>query len=442
MRLLNTRTRRLSQFFDEQRPPYAILSHTWGMEEVSMQDLEELHKQFEIEDLHGDSLQSPPASSSVSSRAGWRKIEASYDQALHDRLSWIWVDTCCIDKTSSAELSEGINSMFAWYKGSTVCYAFLSDVDAAAEDVFASKSAFSASRWFTRGWTLQELLAPRRLGFFNSSWQAISQPTSRSRLFELISEITRVPTAYLQGLDVREATIGMRMSWASRRATTRKEDVAYCLLGIFDINMPLLYGEGMKAFSRLQKEIMKRTFDNTILAWGFLTWDQRNQSSDTEDCGVLATSPADFAYSGTLGLCPRFASSPSRDMQMTNEGLRLQVQLRAPRNNAQRRTRRYVAVLDCFSRQDPSKRLAIPLRKTEPPGGYRGTKVGDGDVFIRASQTLVFSDITPNAPPNGYMHIPRTIRIAKEKDIRAYRSSFPESSASIDLPRNYSCEVN
>ena len=232
MYLLNTTTQRLSQFFDEQRPAYAILSHTWGTEEVTYQDLHHFHQTRSVQ---GES------SSPVSSRAGWRKIKACCDQALIDGFEWVWIDTCCIDKSSSAELSEAINSMFAWYRDSKLCYAFLEDVIDANEDVAAAGSCFRRSRWFTRGWTLQELLAPRRIRFFSSSWQMIGQLDKGSRLIEVVSEITSIPSPFLEGLDLQMANIAMRMSWASMRVTTRKEDIAYCLLGIFDINMPLLY---------------------------------------------------------------------------------------------------------------------------------------------------------------------------------------------------------
>ena len=257
MYLLDTTTKRLSAFFNERRPPYAILSHTWGTEEVTFQDLRAFHE---------GTLQQHPFSSSVSSRAGWRKIEACCDQALRHGLEWVWIDTCCIDKSSSAELSEAINSMFAWYRDSKVCYVFLSDVDETVEDISEPNSSFRGSRWFTRGWTLQELLAPRRIIFFSSSWQVIGRLTKGSKLSEVASEITSIQPAFLGGLDLRIANIAVRMSWASERVTTRGEDMAYCLLGIFEVNMPLLYGEGTKAFDRLQEEILKRSYDHSLLA--------------------------------------------------------------------------------------------------------------------------------------------------------------------------------
>ncbi|KAK4695010.1 hypothetical protein P7C71_g2651, partial [Lecanoromycetidae sp. Uapishka_2] len=325
MHLLDTTTKRLSSFFNERRPPYAILSHTWGSEEVTFQDLEKFHE---------DSSRQHSFASSLSSRAGWRKIQACCDQALRDGFEWVWIDTCCIDKSSSAELSEAINSMFAWYRDSKVCYVFLSDVDEAVEDISGPNSSFRGSRWFTRGWTLQELLAPGRIIFFNSSWQVIGRLRKGSRMSEVVSEITSIQPAFLEGLDLRIANIAVRMSWASGRVTTREEDMAYCLLGIFEVNMPLLYGEGTKAFERLQEEILKRSYDLSLLAWGLLPWDQGYSRSDTEDCGILATSTADFAGCGTINVCRVFATDDlSEDYQMTNQGLRVSLSLRAPQED-------------------------------------------------------------------------------------------------------------
>lgn len=150
MWLMNVETRQLEKFFNN-TPPYAILSHTWGKEEVSFQDLER--------DGHQKML-------------GYTKIEGCCHQAKQDGLPWVWVDTCCIDKTSSTELSEAINSMYRWYESAQVCYAYLEDVQA-DEDAFERNSTFRKSRWFERGWTLQELVAPSKLSFFNSRWKPI-----------------------------------------------------------------------------------------------------------------------------------------------------------------------------------------------------------------------------------------------------------------------------
>lgn len=186
-------------------------------------------------------------------------------------LEYIWIDTICIDKTNSTELSEAIKLMFRWYEESKVCFAYLVDVQADATAI-ATPSKFSKSRWFTRGWNLQELLAPHSVLFFDSEWTFIG---NRDDLAHQISAITGISQAHLlspndttprQAL-LQRASVAERMSWASRRETTREEDIAYCLLGIFDVNIPLLYGEGTQAFQRLQMEILTRRFDPTLLAW-------------------------------------------------------------------------------------------------------------------------------------------------------------------------------
>ncbi|KAI1271376.1 HET-domain-containing protein [Xylaria sp. FL0933] len=195
---------------------------------------------------------------------GWQKIKRCCSLARSRGLQWAWIDTCCIDKTSSAELSEAINSMFAWYRDSEECYVFLHDVHLTemprihgadgnldwmrdlSLDQATAVNEFTKSRWFTRGWTLQELLAPKNVLFFNSLNDIIG---TRIELAPFITTATRIQPEFLNGNQgLLEASIAQRMCWASSRTTTRVEDTAYSLLGIFDVNMPLLYGEGEKAF--------------------------------------------------------------------------------------------------------------------------------------------------------------------------------------------------
>jgi hypothetical protein len=182
-------------------------------------------------------------------KAGYSKIRGCCKAAAADGFEYVWIDTCCIDKTSSSELSEAINSMYKWYQEAEVCYVYLADV---FPDI--STSSFAKSRWFTRGWTLQELIAPSSVIFFDAHWRDIG---TKASLVKPIAEITGIHIDALSNGRVSRFSVAQRMSWASRRETTREEDIAYCLLGIFSINMPLLYGEGQKAFLRLQEEIMK-----------------------------------------------------------------------------------------------------------------------------------------------------------------------------------------
>ena len=228
---------RLVEFVGKSTPRYAIISHTWGAddEEVTFKDL-----------IDGTGK----------TKAGYRKIHFCGMQAANDSLQFFWVDTCCIDKSSSTELSEAINSMFRWYHDAAKCYVYLSDVSVGGSDLFSQqtwKPAFQHSRWFTRGWTLQELLAPTCVDFFSVEGERLGDKIS---LVQEIHGITGIPIQALQGRPLSEFSVDERMSWAEKRETRREEDAAYSLLGIFNTHMPLIYGEGQKkAFIRLQKEI-------------------------------------------------------------------------------------------------------------------------------------------------------------------------------------------
>lgn len=233
----------LTEHFGDAKPQYAILSHTWGAmtEEVTFADL-----------IDGTS----------EAKVGYDKIRFCGEQARRDGLQYFWVDTCCIDKANSSELQEAINSMFSWYRDATKCYVYLSDVSAFDFDENHQLSRktwlldFSASKWFTRGWTLQELIAPRTVEFFSKDHCPLGDKKS---LEQAIHGITRIPLDALRGdRPLHDFSVDERMSWAKDRKTTRHEDAAYCLLGIFDIHMPLIYGEGRKkALIRLRKEIQE-----------------------------------------------------------------------------------------------------------------------------------------------------------------------------------------
>ncbi|KAE9368309.1 HET-domain-containing protein, partial [Stipitochalara longipes BDJ] len=268
----------LEEFYDD-IPPYAILSHRWGKanEEVSFKDIE--------------------TGADISKREGYRKLQYCCQQARKDGFKYVWIDTCCIDKSSSAELSEAINSMYNYYMLSQVCYVYLNDVSCPisrtqgnpATNILALKggnSSFRKSAWFTRGWTLQELIAPENVRFFDQNWQFIGD---KQGLADLVSEITRISREVLTHR-LKPSSVAQRMSWAAGRKTTRVEDRAYSLMGIFGVNMPPLYGEGNKAFIRLQEEIMRQSFDHTLFAW------QPSRSG----CGFLAESPDQFSNCGNI----------------------------------------------------------------------------------------------------------------------------------------------
>ncbi len=242
MRLLNAKTLKLHSFQESEAPRYAILSHTWHDEEVLFEDLQDMSR--------------------ASKKAGFAKIKFCCEQALKEDIEFVWVDTCCIDKSSSAELSEAINSMYRWYQKARICYAYLRDVSMPEDGEVDIKG----SLWFQRAWTLQELLAPRQLIFFSSDWKVVG---SKQEKISTISEATGIDDDYLIYGQLKMASIAKRMSWAANRMATRAEDIAYSLFGIFDVQMPLLYGEGLpKASRRLQEEIMKYSDDNTLFAWG------------------------------------------------------------------------------------------------------------------------------------------------------------------------------
>jgi hypothetical protein len=262
MRLLRTDKLQLVEFLGRDIPPYAILSHTWAEKEVSLQDVQQ---------------------GLAHTRRGYDKVAGACALAIQDGFDYIvrlwlsnppshattppltppqWIDTCCIDKTSSAELSEAINSMFKWYGDAEVCYAFLADVSA-SDNPRASASTFRHSRWFTRGWTLQELIAPGVVYFYDATWTLIG---SRSTLLNLIVDITKINPTYFSTGNLSQFSAAQKLSWAANRTTTRPEDEAYCLLGLFDINMPLLYGEGKRAFARLQEEILRQSEDDSLFS--------------------------------------------------------------------------------------------------------------------------------------------------------------------------------
>ncbi len=393
MRLLNTESLRLELFLGSSVPKYAILSHMWGEEEVL------------FDDIHDPNQPHPVG------KAGFAKIEGSCKQAREDGFKYIWIDTCCIDKSSSAELSEAINSMFDWYHQSERCYAYLADVEVSncegeedeedeedgedgvyseengngeggvdeekwsgvmvkgegredegkgngddnnetcgesrsngeatsdgrsddGEDEQLGTVGFEDSRWFSRGWTLQELIAPADVRFYDRNWsflgvrQLDSSRNNRVGYRDLgpqITRRTRIPPQLLRwptlGPERRSFwtidfnpraklesvldsfSVAQKMSWAASRMTTRPEDEAYSLMGLFGVNMPMLYGEGRRAFARLQQAILAVSDDQSILAFchnrlpgASFPSGMSDQPLDLEEASspLLATSPQCF----------------------------------------------------------------------------------------------------------------------------------------------------
>jgi hypothetical protein len=363
MRLLNTSTGAFEEFIGKNIPKYAILSHTWEEEEVSY-----------------TAMMSDP---SYQKMKGYQKIKMTSEIALQAGYGYVWIDTCCIDKTSSAELTEAINSMYRWYQRAQICYVFLSDLDASA----SLDDALKRCRWFTRGWTLQELIAPRSIIFFDQQWK--SRGTKKDMIGKL-SKITGIDTGILSGAQpLATMSVAQKMSWAAKRETTRIEDTAYCLLGIFDVNMPLLYGEEGKAFRRLQEEIVKSTSDLSIFAWKLpVKKSKANSAKHRVFCGLLAESPRFFAESSSFSRLPR---QDFQDFSFSNSGIKIQSQILSEPIPG-KRAFRYVLPLDCSP--DGKMSLGVRLRKC---GADRFVREDPWNL-VRYSKPL-----WPNAPRVRYL---------------------------------------
>lgn len=345
MWLIDTTTLRLEEIVDLQDCKYAILSHTWEKDEVEFQEM---------------LAESRPAR--LLTKAGFLKIKKTCEVAKEKGYAYAWVDTCCIDKTSSAALSEAINSMFHWYKESSLCLAYLSDLKANNFELPESQTSelMRDCVWFTRGWTLQELIGPEELDFYDQEWNFRG---SKKTLRHELSKITGIDVDILEDSELLPTIpVGQRMSWAAHRKTTRVEDIAYCLFGIFGVNMPMIYGEGKNAFLRLQEEIAKSTTDLTLFAWTSQNdsgVDRRptHSSQQGKDLrGILAQSPSEFVDCGRLKII-RERVAPVKEFAMTNNGLRIETFL------ASSPDKEYVFALECVNEEN--RKLGIYLMKTE-----------------------------------------------------------------------------
>jgi hypothetical protein len=394
MWLLDTASLALSAFFDENTPYYAILSHTWGPEEVSFQDIQGPHER-------------------IFNKAGYKKIKECCAKALEAGFKYAWIDTCCIDKTNSVELSEAINSMFRWYQNSATCYAYLADV-------MPKDSPFGGSRWFKRGWTLQELIAPNDVLFFDRYWNEIG---SRESLRGDIERVTGVPQPVLISGSLHGHCIAEIMSWAGRRETTRLEDRAYSLLGLFGVSMPLIYGEGKQAFQRLQLEIMKSSTDHSLFAW---TADENFELAQVgaprRGLGVLATSPDEFRnVGGTLRSIPTL-DTPA--YEMTNRGLRITLQ--CSKINVSNHS--LFAHLNCKLEPLDDRLVGIRLREVRKDGQYLGQ-------FFRAWHHTIYQDPAPwtRNPTSISLYI-----IQPKSFLTQPRTLFPKAPASQNCSLDYS----
>lgn len=371
MWLINARSLQLEEVWDERKERYAILSHRWDIEEVSFRDMQNLAVATKLK--------------------GFAKIRRSCELALKEKYQYVWIDTCCINKESSTDLSEAINSMYRWYQASAVCYAYLLDVQADGSGQSLLEQQIKDSVWFTRGWTLQELLAPPNVKFYNQHWIALG---TKQTLGTVLTQTTGIDDDILRGKDpLASRSIAQRMSWASKRRTTRKEDRAYCLLGIFDVNIPLLYGEGgRKAFLRLQEEIIKQSDDHTVFVWPIHRSDQP---------GLLADKSKAFKQCQSVrAVDTRRGRAP---YSMTNRGLSIKL-LATPYT-----VDTYLVRLDCVDGSLPSGgvplenfRLGIFLRRLKEDDQFARVE-HEGKTFVQ----LPVSDWTPrmSSPVNLYHRI-------------------------------------
>ncbi|TVY81980.1 Vegetative incompatibility protein HET-E-1 [Lachnellula suecica] len=381
-------------------PAYAILSHTWGEEEVIYEDWKECKN-----------------TSKVINKAGWRKIQFCANQAAIDGLEYFWVDTCCIDKKSSSELTEAINSMYMWYELAAICYVYLVDMPGGCPRLVETRTRkvitaelvdcdtgvaeplvlqgsgktqrpvpsqsdlppmdddddedgarlhqgvwvlhLRVCRWFSRGWTLQELIAPKRLVFFGMGWNFIG---SKLDLLYTLSDITGIdPIALSHRCNLEELSIAKRLSWAARRKTTRIEDTAYSLLGLLNINMTLLYGEGEKAFTRLQEEIIRKSADSSVFAW-----------FRGAKYGLLAPSPAYFGSCSKVILCS--GGTVAHSFELTHRGLRMKLRILKQRSKGNT----FLAVLNCRMEDEFERVLCLHLKEqmADPTDSVSSTGLG------------------------------------------------------------------
>ncbi|KAI3328515.1 heterokaryon incompatibility protein-domain-containing protein [Ustulina deusta] len=409
MRLLKTRQYELIETNDipDPFPQYAILSHTWisPKDEITYQDFK--HRKGDIEN-------------DIFKQKGWAKLKRYCDRAVKDGWDWAWMDTCCIDKTNPADTQEAINAMFRWYQNAGICYAYLEDVDVnkvldrpglangnllmdldldtiAGKDNVADPTSFPhmalrafmiKAKWFTRGWTLQELLAPPYLVFVDHAWRRIGTRESWADEIERASKIEARHLASFNPTDFTLCSIAMRLSWASRRETTVEEDETYSLLGLFGISLPLIYGEGrLRAFNRLQRELITVYNDDSIFAWKALPSSSKHfpgahQKGYHSGRGILAPSIREFWDAFSVKSFGFYGNSFS----MTNRGLEINAKRWRCKDDPAKCLIRLNCGVEC------SRHIGIPLSHVDDSyeriqDGWEEER-GSNPTFIRASSNL------------------------------------------------------
>ena len=402
MRLINTKTGRFQWFEDPRKVRYAILSHVWSEEgEQSFKDVQSL---IDAAPTESSILDDPSLS---------HKIKSFCKVASERGFKFGWVDSCCIDKTSSSELSEAITSMYDWYRHADMCFALLHDVDSQKAGTAKERNQqFCGSQWFLRGWTLQELLAPSILLFLSNSWDVIGSKQTSAALVASITNIDKDVLTFKRSLD--EVTVACRMSWAASRRTTREEDEAYCLMGIFGVSFPVIYGERRHAFVRLQEEIIRTIPDQTIFAWGHILDHRRlfeferpnhsaiesiptphstMQKPSASNQYLLASSPEDYLESSRIiplsrdEFAQRVSIPPNFAYQVftvTAHGIHVRLPLIAIKVEERHDYfPTHLALLACET-QDDRHLLALLLR---PNLGSAGSGFSVGAVVVNSTQT-------------------------------------------------------
>ena len=325
MRLLNTHTFRLEEHLDSRLPEYAILSHRWGTDEVNYGDI--------------------TSQRDFSQKQGFEKLKNFCDLARDEGYKYAWADTCCIDKDSSAELGTALNSMYRWYADAHLCIAYLFDT-------YEGGKPMCESEWFRRGWTLQELIAPVKIVFYDRYWKLLG---TKKKLLQPLSITSGVPESILDHtVEPRSCSIAQRMSWAAHRQTERVEDRAYSLMGLFGVTIEMMYGKREDTFIRLQEEILKHSADQSIFAWSLDPYNHPHGYS-----GLLAPSPSSFAGCNSV-----LSLSERREFSITNVGLSVKLWTFPYSSET------YMAFLDCGPRERPGARCAILLARLQTEGQY------------------------------------------------------------------------
>ena len=325
IRLLNARTHELpdeAELKRQQGRPYVIISHVWQGTEVTFDDM----PNFKI-------LSTSPSGPKYPSAFKITGASSAVLRHSNGATDLLWLDTVCIDKKNLTEFSTAINSMWTWYRRATACFAYLEDVPSPG-----GTTDLIQSKWFTRGWTLQELVAPRTVIFFDKHWNVLGDKESLQRTLSARTKIS--PDFLLHRTNISGASLSQRMSWAAGRVTTVPEDIAYCLLGLFGANMPLLYGEGKeRALRRLQEEIMRYSDDHSLFAWKSDYSSEPTATAASRSSGLLAESPDCFQETGQYVHKPN--KQNNRPFQMTNKGISIDLYLQQYQGV-------YIASIDCL----------------------------------------------------------------------------------------------